>query len=169
MFPTTQMYSGRGKVSVMGVVALILALAAASCGEDEPRTTSREPSSLTKGEFLKQGNAICAKGNDEINRRFERYSRKHLTGDGPIPSEHSYAKASARIVLPLVTNEVEEIRELGTPDGDGGRVEKILRAFEKGVEAGERDPTLIAGQGPYAFTEAHERAIDYGLVSCALG
>lgn len=124
---------------------------------------------LTKAQFLKQGNAICAKGNDQINRRFETYSRRHLTNDGPIPSEHSYAKASARIVLPLVANEVEEFRELAAPSGDQKEVDRILRAFEQGIEAGERDPTVIAGQGFYAFTEAHERAIDYGLVRCAFG
>src|SRR5204862_8152668 len=45
---------------------LILVLVAAGCGSSS-KSTSTTPA-ISKAEFLKKGNAICKKGNDQINK-----------------------------------------------------------------------------------------------------
>lgn len=150
----------------MGALALSLALVA--CGSGNGEESTAETPALTKAQFLKKGNAICAAGTAKINKRFEKYSSKHLTGGRKV-SERSYARAMAGIVLPLVTEEVEQIRKLGFPEGDDRRVAEILRAFEEGIRMGREDPLTMPGvHGRYAFEEAHELAIGYGLEKCAL-
>ena len=144
------------------VAALFAFSGCGGSGESEAETTPRP----TKAEFLKKGNAICAAGTAKINKRFEKYSRTHLSG-GRTVSDKAYAEAMARIVLPAVTEEVRRIRALGAPAGDGARVRAILAAFEEGVAEGRQDPLTLPGtHGSYAFERPHELAVAYGLDSC---
>jgi len=148
--------------SATGVI-LILVLAACG-GSDEQIATE----GLTKAQFLKRGNAICAAATARINKNFEKYSSRHLS-KGRTVSEVSYARAMGRIVIPHVEAEVKRIRGLGAPTGDEERVNKILAAFENGIREGKMDPqTLPGNHGTYAFREAHTLALHYGLERCAL-
>lgn len=153
------------KVGAIFSLAMALMLWLPSCRGSGEQIETAAP---TKAQFLKKANAICMRANTEVNARFERYSRRHLTA-GRAPSEQAYAEATARIVLPLVEDEIRTIRALGFPDGEEAKVGPILAAYEDGLEAGRKNPLLLAGGGRYAFSTAYARLIDYGLIRCALG
>ena len=128
-------------MSITKVVALLvgvalLALVAVGCGSSDDDTGSTESeATLTKAEFVKQANAICKAGNDEIEAAIEE--------DGEPKNEAEGEEFIEETVLPAVANQVEEISELGYPEGkDGEEAEAIVASAEENVEeAEEGDPT----------------------------
>jgi hypothetical protein len=135
---------------------LALALVAAGCGSSDDSTTA----SLTKAEFLKQGNAICDAGNKEINAGFEEALPK-----GKQPSEAELSEAMETVLIPSVTKQVEEIRALGAPEGEEEAIEDFLTGAEEELEKGEEDPASLATDASFNKTSQEAEAI--GLTSCA--
>lgn len=128
-----------------------------SNGTPKPTTGS-----LTKAEFLKKGNAICAQGNEEINAVYGKYA------DAP-PGEAKMNQVAQEVVPPVRAKVVKRLRALGAPSGEEERVEKIFDAIEEGVKKGEEDAASLRASGPrYAFWRAYNLEIDYGLERCAL-
>jgi hypothetical protein len=145
------------------VLALATALLAlAGCGGSDSETGGEEAtSSLTKAQFLKQGNAICGQVFDEIDRKYGKLSNKS--------TEAELNEQAQEIVPPLVTRLVIRLRALGAPQGEEARVEKILVALEEGVETAEEDVSTVRGsQGEFAFEEGYEMLWAYGLDRCGL-
>jgi hypothetical protein len=149
--------------AALALPAMILALAGCGSGGG-----TESANSLTKAEFLKKGNAICAKGGEEINRAYEEFSRKHVAG-GKVPSKALLDEAAAEIVLPVRVREIRKLRALGTPSGQEERVDAMLTAWEEGIEKGEEDPNSLRKAGPeFAFYKSYSMGIDYGLKKCWL-
>lgn len=146
------------------LLAMVLLLGGCGSGDGAESTPAR-----TKAQFLKRANAICAKGGEEINEAYEEFSRKHVAG-GKTPSEALLDEAAAEIVLPVRKREVHLLRALGAPSGQEERVDKMLTAWEEGIERGEEDPDSLRKAGPeYAFYKSYSMGIDYGLAKCWLG
>jgi hypothetical protein len=165
MINWTQMSLGkRGNLAGATLMLPVLTLALGGCGSGGAESTS----SLTKAEFLKKGNAICATGGEEINKAYEEFSRKHVAG-GKTPSKALLDKAAAEIVLPVREKEVRALRALGAPSGQEERVDVMLAAWEEGIEKGEKDPNSLRKAGPeFAFYKSYSMGIDYGLKKCWL-
>jgi hypothetical protein len=157
---------GKGR-NLVGATLMLPAtiLALAGCGSSGG---SESTSSLTKAEFLKKGNAICAKGSEEINKAYEKFSREHVAG-GKTPSQALLDEAAAEIVLPVRVREVRMLRALGAPSGQEEHVDTMLMAWEEGIEKGEEDPNSLRKAGPeFAFYKSYSMGIDYGLKKCWL-
>ena len=136
-------------------------------GDDTTDTTaSTDSTELTKAQFVKQGNAICAKANEELNKEVEKFFKETGLGEKQSPSAAELKKVAEEFVTPIVGRQVDELRELGAPAGEEKQVEKILTAAEEGIEKSEEEPeSLLAGENS-AFGKANELAIDYGLKTC---
>ena len=146
-------------------IALIFLLVVDGCGSGGATDST---SSLTKAEFLKKGSAICAKGSEEINKAYEKFSREHVAG-GKTPSEALLDEAAAEIVLPVRVREVRQLRALGAPSGQEEHVDAMLTAWEEGIEKGEEDPNSLRKAGPeFAFYKSYSMGINYGLKKCWL-
>jgi hypothetical protein len=151
--------------------ALVVALAAfaaiamivAGCGGGGDSTT--ESSSLTKAEFLEQGNSVCAKGNKEIEEGFEEFEKENGLQDKQ-PTKAQLTEAIETVVLPAVRDQVEGIEALGAPSGEEAKVEAITVAADEAVEEGEEDPASLTSEKADPFAEANELANEYGLVKC---
>ncbi len=139
-----------------GVIAV--AMFAAGCGSSDD--TSSTEASLTKAEFVKQGNAICAAGNKEINTGFEEAVPK-----GKQPTEDQIAEVAETVLVPSVTKQIGEIRDLGAPSGEEEAVETFLAGAEKDVEKVEEDPSSIAGNED-PFADVNKEAAALGLTKC---
>jgi hypothetical protein len=161
----------KGLLALLASVVAI-ALVVAGCGSSSDTTGSTESSessesSLTKAEFVKKGNAICAAGNKEIEEAFEGFVKEEGIEEKSPPSEAQSKKAAETILIPTISQELEGIRNLGTPEGDEGEVDEILTAAEEGLETGEEDPVaLIEEEGDDPFEKADELANEYGLTVC---
>ena len=88
------------------VAALAVALVVAGCGSSDD--TSSNEASLTKAEFVKEGNAICDAGNKEINAGFEETFTK-----GQQPSKAEFSEAIESVLIPSVSKQIGEIKRPG--------------------------------------------------------
>jgi hypothetical protein len=151
-------------IAVLAALAAITMIAAGCGGGGD---SSSDSSSLTKAEFLKQGNAICAKGNKEINEGFEEFAKENGFSEKKQPSEAQLTEVIETVVLPKVRGQVEGIKALGAPSGEEAQVEAITDAAEEALEKGEEEPAALASEKADPFTKANEKASAYGLVKCA--
>jgi hypothetical protein len=149
------------------LIALLAALAAlalvvAGCGGGSSSTEST--SSLTKAEFVKQGNAICAKSSKEINEGFEEFVEENGLSKTKAPPKAVQEEAVETVLIPRIHKEVEGIRALGPPDEEA---EAVLDAAEEALEKGEEDPILfMKEESSGSFAKADKLAHEYGLTKC---
>jgi hypothetical protein len=148
-------------VALAAFVAVGMIVAGCGGGGD----SSSDSSSLTKAEFLKQGNAVCAKGNKEIQEGFEEFEKENGLQNKQ-PTKAQLKEAIETIVLPAVSKQVEGIEPLGAPSGEEAEVETITDAAGEAVEKGEEDPAALTSEKADPFAEANELANKYGLVKC---
>jgi len=134
----------------------------AGCGGSSD--SSESTSSLTKAQLVKQGNAICAKGNKEIQEGFEEFEQE--VGSQKQPTKAQLTEAIETIVLPAVRQQVEGVKDLGAPSGEEAEVEAITDAAEEALEKGEEDPAALTTEKADPFAKANELANEYGLVKC---
>jgi hypothetical protein len=150
------------------LIALLVAVAAiamivAGCGGSSD--SSESTSSLTKAQFVKQGNAICAKGNKEIQEGFEEFE-KEVGSQNKQPTKAQLTEAIETIVLPAVRQQVEGVKALGAPSGEEAEVEAITDSAEEAVEKGEEDPAALTTEKADPFAKANKLAREYGLTTC---
>lgn len=147
------------------VALTALALIVAGCGSGGSGSSSTEStSSLTKAEFVKQGNAICAKGSKEINEGFEEFVKERGLSKTKKPSKAVREEAVETVLIPKIREQVESMRALGPPDEEA---EAVLDAAEEALEKGEEDPILFLEEesaGPFAKVNKLSR--EYGLTKC---
>jgi hypothetical protein len=142
-----------------------LALVAVGCGSSDDSTTD-SGEALTKAEFIKQGNAICKEGNAEIESGFEEFSEENDLAENKEPTEAELTEASETILIPAVSKQLEELRALGTPEGDEGEVDELLTNAEEVLEEGEEDPASLANEDSGGFADVNKEARAYGLTVC---
>jgi hypothetical protein len=141
-----------------------IALIGAGCGSSS--NTESTATALTKAEFLKQGNAICANGNKEINEGFEAFFKKSNLKKNEQPSKAQKEEAAETILIPAITKDVESIRALGAPEGEEEQVEEILDAAEEAIEKLESEPAAAIEESNQAFVKVNKLSREYGLTVC---
>lgn len=137
-----------------------LALIAAGCGDSGDDTTA----ALTKAQFLKQGNAICTAGNEEINSEFEKFAEENNLSEDKEPTEAQFEEAAEEFLLPSISRQIDEVRALGAPEGEEEAVSTFLENAEAEVEAIEDDPSLLSED---SFVDVNKEARALGLTACA--
>ena len=150
--------------SIFGVLAIALIAAGCGGGDDTTSTTA----SLTKAEFLKQGNQICDEGNKEINAGFEEFLKKNNISQHQKPSEAQMEEVAETVVIPGIAKQVEGVSELGAPSGEEEKVDAIIEAAEGGLDQAEEDPAaFVSEDGGDPFKEADKLSSAYGLTACS--
>jgi hypothetical protein len=144
-----------GKLTAGLALAAMLALVliAAGCGGGEDH--------LTKAEFLKQGNAICRKGNHDI----EGTAKKQFGNQRPSPSQ--LKKFATGTLIPSVQSQIDQIRDLAAPSGDEDKVNAILDEAQGALDKGKKDPIILVSEKNDPFNKANKLAKSYGLTVCA--
>ncbi|HEX4306488.1 MAG TPA: hypothetical protein VHZ54_10650 [Solirubrobacterales bacterium] len=140
-----------------GVIAAI-ALIAAGCGGGGSSTTAQ----VSKAQFVKKGNAICTAGNKRVQGEFEAFAKESGLKEGEEPSKAQDEELAETILLPSVSQEVEEIKALGFPDEEA---EAVMESAEESIEKGEEDPAAVVTSAS-AFTKTNKLAHAYGLTVC---
>src|SRR5262249_31013499 len=125
-------------------------LIAAGCGSSDNTETTATTAALTKAQFLKQGNAICAEGNKEINKNFEAFFKKTNLKKNEEPSKAQKEEAAETILIPAIRKDVEGIKALGAPEGEEEQVEEIIDAAEEALETLESEPAEAVEENNHA-------------------
>jgi hypothetical protein len=146
------------------VLAALVALAAivAGCGGgDDSDTTGGD--SLTKAEFIKQGDAICEKANDQSEAEAEKFAKEN---DFKLerPTKEQLEEAVTEILVPNFNRQVEDLKALGVPEGDEEQVEEMIGSLETAADEIEGDPSLVFEE--QVLKEPAQLAEDYGFKVC---
>lgn len=151
---------GKPLIALLAAVAALALIAGCGGGSDSTESTS----SLTKAEFVKQGNAICAKGNKEINEGFEKFVEENGLSKTKAPSKAVQEEAVETVLIPRIRKEIESIRALGPPDE---AAEAVLDAAEEALEKGEEEPIqFLKEESAGPFAKANKLSREYGLTKC---
>ena len=114
-------------------------------------------SDISKSEFVKKANKICADGNKKIEA-----AGKSL---GDNPSEDDVKKAVTDKLVPAVQDQVDKIRDLGFPKADKAKLEKIFDDSQTALDKIKDDPeTALNNADPFGSVNAKLK--DYGLTAC---
>jgi len=147
-------------------MALIGALASAliaGCG-------GSDDSSLSKAEFVKQGNAICDVGEVTKDNDLEAAMRAELRKNPEWQPTRAYEeKLATDVALPPVSKMTEELRALGLPSEDADGASAIVEGYEKAIEEVKENPrsVTVSSEVEDPFNKPGELAEKYGLGVCA--
>lgn len=147
--------------AVLAGALSIASLALAGCGSGGRAATAtidRTAPAITKGEFVRKANAICAKGNAKNKAAGAKL--------GAEPAEAQVVAFVKRIEVPAVQAQINALKALGAPPGDEATVAKMLTFAQAGVNAVKVQPTIVTS-GANVFARFARVAHPYGLTSCA--
>jgi len=117
---------------------------------------------LTKAEFTTQGNAICKKGNQEINKAANQVFTSQK------PSQAQIDKFTNGTLIPSVQSQIDQLRDLNPPSADEDQVNAIIDDAQSALDKVKKDPTLVQGNSD-PFKKANQLAKQYGLATCGSG
>jgi hypothetical protein len=147
---------------------LALALVAAGCGSSDDSSTDTVDVSVTvtKPELIKQGDAICKKGNEEIQAGFEQFGKENEISKGKEPNKAQSVEIVEQVIVPNLRTQSELIRSIGAPEGDAEQIEEMLDSLDAAVEEAEDDPEALFDAEDDPFADANEKAQAYGFSEC---
>lgn len=143
-------------------VLVALAVVVAGCGSDDEATTD-ETVTLTKAEFIKQGDAICQKGNDESEKEAEEFAEEN-DFELEKASDEQLEEAVSEVLVANLRGQLDELEALGAPEGDEEQVEEIIDSLEGATDEIEDDPSVVFDGD--VLKEPGELAQDYGFKVC---
>lgn len=155
---------------VVPLVGLVAGLVLAGCGGGSSSTTTgasgtsgAQGAALSKSEFVSKGNAVCAKGNQEINAE-----AKKIFTSNQAPSQATQEKFVTDTVIPSIQQQIDGIAALPAPSGDEDQVQAIVDAAQSALDKAKQDPSLLTdqAQGGDPFAQANKLANAYGLTKC---
>jgi len=153
--------SKRPIAMLAGVMAI--AIVAAGCGGSDDGTDTVV---LTKAEFIKQGDAICAKTSKQIEDEADEFAEDNDV-DTSNPKQEDQEGVIVTVVAPALQAQADELTALGAPEGEEDTTAAIVEAIEAGAEELEDDPAALlesADAGP--LEKAEELADQFGFKEC---
>ena len=132
----------------------VLALLASGCGG------GGDASSLSKAEFISQGNAICMQSYEKRNSDYQAYVQSQESALGP-------EEIVTMFVLPSLSEAAEQLGELGAPAGNEKRVQAIVAGIEKAVKRSEAQIEKNPEGFEALLLPTAELAGEYGMKNCA--
>lgn len=140
-------------------VTLALGLVVGGCGSSSKSSTSKSATTAapSKPQFLAQGNAICARGNQSLGA-----ADKAL---GNQPSKAQITRFVASTFAPDIQSQIDGLRALRAPSSDQATVSTMLDTAQTDLNKIKSNPALLAsGAG---FADFARLAHPYGLTACA--
>lgn len=142
---------------LLGALVLVVI---AGCGSDDDEGGEE---TLTKVEFIKQGDQICEKTEEQSEKDAEAFAEENGF-NLENASEAELEEAVAEVLVPVLNQQIDEIDALGAPEGDEETIEELIVALEDGAAEVEDDPSVVFSGKP--LKEASQIAADYGFEIC---
>jgi hypothetical protein len=117
---------------ILGVSLVVLVwVVMAGCGGGS------ETSEMTKADFVKSANAVCANQREEWRSTLKSLAKKSAESKGGQAGFTAVRKRSEAAfestLLPALKKELEGLEELQVPQSDDAEVEAILRSLSSGI------------------------------------
>jgi hypothetical protein len=147
-------------IGIFIAVAIVAALALSGCGgSDAP--------ALSKFQFIQQGDALCRRFENEKQVAIESFVEKEGRGPFKALSSRKRIEEVSTAILPSIKSISEELRDLGVPDSDQGKGDKLVTNLEAAVAELEANPKLLRGEAD-PFGQVAKEAKAYGFKTCIL-
>jgi len=155
----------KGILAATLTAALFAAVIAGCGGGDDSGSTGGDETVvvLTKAEFIKQGDAICADADEQSEKEAEEFAEEN-DFELEEPSKDELEQAISAVLVPSLSQQAEELAALGAPAGDEEQVEAIITSLEEAVAEIEDDPSVVFDGE--ALKEPGRLAEDYGFKVC---
>jgi hypothetical protein len=140
-----------GALAALAVVALTVW----GCGGSDTEE-------LSKAEFIKQSDAICAKTDKTQKTGFKKYQEDNPEKQ---PTQAGQEKMLMAVGLPPIQAEAEELADLGAPSADADKIDAVITGIEEAVRKAEANPALLL-KGPDPFADVEKLAAAYGFKEC---
>ncbi|HEX6152023.1 MAG TPA: hypothetical protein VFZ19_00740 [Solirubrobacterales bacterium] len=140
--------------SLAGFLLVAALTGIAACGSEDSETTT----ALTKQQFVKQANAICKAGLEEVRKVNVRLA-------GAQKMSKAEQEQMVRDLVPPFQAMLDELNELPAPEADQQKIDGIIASFEDALELLDTKPSRGL-EGEYVFAEAADPAREYGLTDC---
>jgi hypothetical protein len=146
------------KPRIIAVAAtLAVGLATAGCGGSSDKiNNAATTTALSRSQFLAQGNAICARGNQTLATAEKALGRQ--------ASEAQFKAYVASTFTPTVQTQIDGIRALDAPSADQANVTNMLDVAQTDLNRVKSNPTTLTEK---TFTNFAKLAHLYGLTACA--
>jgi hypothetical protein len=141
----SSLYGGLLMVAASGLVAL-------GCGGGDDN--------LTKAQFIQQSDAICKKGNKQIDAAAEK-----IFTNGQQPSKAQLEKFSSETLIPNIQRQVDDVRALNEPSEDEDQVNAFLDSAQSELDKGKEDPLYMTSDK--SFSETNKLGKQYGFKVCS--
>lgn len=141
---------------------MTIGLIVAGCGSSSKSTTTT--TALTKAAFLKQGNAICAKGNKE-QAKLQKQIIPNQNAKPTKAQETQFANA----LIANVQAQINGVKALGAPAGDSAKVNAIVNTAQTALNGIKKDPSSLFTSKGDPFAKANKLTKAYGLTACGGG
>lgn len=149
---------------VLAVGGLLVALAVGGCGSGDASAGDSAP--LSKAELIKQGDAICRHGYEEIKGQLASYFKQHGVDTRSELTPPVLQGFMLEVVVPSLESQIDRLQKLTPPEKDSSDVAGIIAKFEKAADEGRSDPRTLLD--PYSGTlgEVGALAKKYGFADC---
>jgi hypothetical protein len=146
----------RSRAYLFFTLSLFVGLVAGCGGGDDEE-------SLTKAQFIRQGEAICERQNkkkdDDLVKAFTKLEKEGKTG------RKVEEQIISDVALPPVAQMTEELAALGLPAEQEDQARQFIAEMERGVSELEKEPSLaLSAEEP--FEKVKERAGRFGFSAC---
>jgi hypothetical protein len=151
---------------IVSIAAVLVAgLAVAGCGSSSSSSSSSTSTvAITKAAFLKQGNAICKKGNQQINAEGKKVFSKNKK-----PTQAQMTQFATATLIPNIQAQISGVKALGAPKGDEAQVNAIVVSAQSALDKGKKNPTLLVSNNSNLFKHSNQLTSAYGLTACGGG
>jgi len=143
--------TARRRPSALAATALV-AVTAAGCGSSSKPT-------ITKAEYVKKANAICAHGNAA--------QQAAAASVGNHPSQAQIEALVTGTFIPNIQSQIDAVRALGAPSGDEATLTHMLDLAQEDLDKVKSDPAVFANESAHPFANFAAIAHPYGLTECA--
>jgi hypothetical protein len=117
---------------VVALAALAVALMMMGCGDD-----SETSSNVTKAQFIKEAEAICAERKKEWDAEtavFVKETEANKEGESFAEVQKRAEEFFVAQILPLLRTEQENLEGLDPPEADEAQIEQMLQSRAQGLE-----------------------------------
>jgi hypothetical protein len=150
-----------GGLAVAAILTVGLVLVA--CGSSSDNSTTSTTAALSKAAFLKQGNAICAKGNKATNKLGNQIFVKNAK-----PTQAQKTQFENALIT-NVQGQINDVAALGAPAGDSAKVNAIVNSAQAALDSIKKDPSILFTSKSDPFAKSNKLTNAYGLTACGGG
>jgi hypothetical protein len=154
------------RLNALLAVGLATVVALAGCGGSGSADTTA--AAISKAEFIKKADAICAKGQKRSQSELNAFAKENNASGAKEPTTAEWAEIGTQILVPALQRQLDEVRQLGSPAKDEEQIDEYLDQSEEAIEKLEEDPGEAKSPSKL-LADAHKTIKGYGFKVCGGG